>query len=139
MNLERACNLWEQAGGEAQVGGQSLRRVMPIGGKLVEFGQRTMLMGILNVTPDSFSDGGRYNNVTAALELAKKHIAEGADMVDVGGQSSRPGATRLSSAMEAMRTVPIIKYDCIIVQLPNCIGHKHMLIEDNFDSSDCDW
>ena len=62
------------------------------------WGQRTYLMGVLNVTPDSFSDGGVFNNSAAALAQAKAMVAAGADIIDVGGQSTRPGAAQISLA-----------------------------------------
>jgi dihydropteroate synthase len=65
-------------------------------------------MGILNITPDSFADGGRHNNFEAALERAKEMIAEGVDIIDVGGESTRPGAARTSPDEEIERTIPII-------------------------------
>jgi dihydropteroate synthase len=73
-----------------------------------EWGKRTYLMGILNVTPDSFSDGGEFNNLEAALLQAKKLVAQGADILDVGGQSTRPGARQISLAEEWQRVIPAI-------------------------------
>ena len=64
--------------------------------KNIELGKKTLIMGILNVTPDSFSDGGRYNNLDSALEQAKKMIEDGADIIDIGGESTRPGHTQIS-------------------------------------------
>ncbi|WP_022819238.1 dihydropteroate synthase [Fusobacterium russii] len=75
----------------------------------LDFGNRTLVMGILNVTPDSFSDGGKYNNLDAAIKQAEKLISEGADIIDVGGESTRPGHTQISSEEEIKRVVPIIK------------------------------
>ena len=66
-------------------------------------------MGILNVTPDSFSDGNRYSNVDAALERAKHMVAEGAAIIDVGGESTRPGAAAVDEAVEIARVVPVIE------------------------------
>ena len=66
-------------------------------------------MGILNVTPDSFSDGGRYLDVTAAINHAKKMVAEGADVIDVGGESSRPGASPVSTEEELARVLPVVE------------------------------
>lgn len=68
-----------------------------------------IVMGILNVTPDSFSDGGQFSHVDTAFAQAEKMIAEGADIIDVGGMSSRPGAEIISKAEEIQRVVPIIK------------------------------
>lgn len=73
------------------------------------FGQKTWVMGILNVTPDSFSDGGRYTNVEQAVLRAKQMIAEGADMIDIGGESTRPGHTVISDEEEISRVVPVIE------------------------------
>ncbi len=70
---------------------------------------RTQIMGILNITPDSFSDGGQLMSVDAAVQHARKLVAEGADVLDVGGQSTRPGADRLTAAQEAARVVPVIR------------------------------
>jgi dihydropteroate synthase len=69
---------------------------------------RTLVMGILNVTPDSFADGGRHFSFTDALERAQTMIAEGVDIIDVGGESTRPGAERVSPDEEQNRVVPII-------------------------------
>ena len=66
-------------------------------------------MGILNVTPDSFSDGGRYADVDAALDRAAQMVAEGALIVDVGGESTRPGSTGVDAATETARVVPVIE------------------------------
>lgn len=66
-------------------------------------------MGILNVTPDSFSDGGKYNTVDAALKQTEKMIGEGAEIIDVGGESTRPGYTRISDAEEIERVCPVIE------------------------------
>lgn len=73
------------------------------------FGQKTWVMGILNVTPDSFSDGGSYTNVERAVLRAKGMIAEGADMIDIGGESTRPGHTVISDEEEISRVVPVIE------------------------------
>ncbi len=72
------------------------------------WGQRTYLMGVLNVTPDSFSDGGEYHTVTTALAQAQALVAAGADIIDVGGQSTRPGAEEISLAEELDRILPIL-------------------------------
>lgn len=75
----------------------------------LELGKRTLIMGILNVTPDSFSDGGEHNSVEAAVEHAKKMLEEGADIIDIGGESTRPGHTQISDEEEIARVVPVIK------------------------------
>src|SRR3954454_10736381 len=66
-------------------------------------------MGVLNVTPDSFSDGGAFLEPRAALAHAKRMVADGADLVDVGGESTRPGAEPVGLAEELRRTVPVVE------------------------------
>jgi dihydropteroate synthase len=70
---------------------------------------RTAVMGVLNVTPDSFSDGGRYSTVAAAVARAREMTEEGADLIDVGGESTRPGADDVSPDEEIARTAPVIE------------------------------
>ena len=72
-------------------------------------GLRPLVMGILNVTPDSFSDGGRFQDIEAAVRRGIEMADEGADMVDVGGESSRPGAAPVSPEEEALRVIPVIR------------------------------
>ena len=72
-------------------------------------GKRTYIMGILNVTPDSFSDGGKWNSMDNALRHAEAMIAEGADILDVGGESTRPGHTPVNAEEEAARVLPVIE------------------------------
>ena len=67
-----------------------------------------LVMGILNVTPDSFADGGRYNDLEAAVARGLEMIAEGVDIIDIGGESTRPGADRVSEEEEIARTIPVI-------------------------------
>lgn len=66
-------------------------------------------MGILNVTPDSFSDGGKFASLDAALKQAEKLISEGADIIDIGGESTRPGSQQISAADEISRVIPVIE------------------------------
>ena len=70
---------------------------------------RTLVVGIVNVTPDSFSDGGRYLDADAAIDHAHRLVADGADIVDVGGESTRPGASRLDVVEERRRVLPVIR------------------------------
>lgn len=70
---------------------------------------RPLIMGVLNITPDSFSDGGLFNSVSQALVQAKILVAEGADIIDVGGESTRPGASRVSVEVELERVLPVIE------------------------------
>jgi len=73
------------------------------------FPRPALIMGILNVTPDSFSDGGKFLDVEAAVRHAVKLVAEGAEILDIGGESTRPGAAPVSEAEELRRVVPVIK------------------------------
>ena len=82
---------------------------MKIGNKEFKIGERTYIMGILNFTPDSFSDGGIFNDIDVAMEHVKKMIDDGVDIIDVGGESTRPGYTLISDEEEISRVVPIIK------------------------------
>ncbi|WP_027340840.1 dihydropteroate synthase [Halonatronum saccharophilum] len=76
---------------------------------MFDFGKKTYIMGILNVTPDSFSDGGEYYDIESALKQAKEMVVEGADIIDVGGESTRPGAKKVSVEDELSRIKPVIK------------------------------
>ena len=70
---------------------------------------RTLVMGILNVTPDSFSDGGSYLDPTRAVAHARQMVADGADLIDVGGESTRPGAERVSAGEELSLVLPVVR------------------------------
>lgn len=70
-------------------------------GKSLTVGERTLVMGVLNYTPDSFSDGGKWNNVDVALKHMEEMVADGADIIDIGAESSRPGFTPISAAEES--------------------------------------
>ena len=76
---------------------------------MLDYGKKTYIMGILNVTPDSFSDGGDYTNIDIAVNHAKEMIELGADMIDLGGKSTRPGHKFVSAEEEISRIVPVIK------------------------------
>ena len=82
---------------------------MIIGGKEFDLKNNTYIMGILNVTPDSFSDGGKYNGIDRAVEHARQMIQEGVDLIDVGGESTRPGHVQISDEEEIGRVVPVIR------------------------------
>ena len=82
---------------------------MKIGNKEFNLKNRTYVMGILNATPDSFSDGGKFNEIDAALKRVKQMIDEGADIIDVGGESTRPNFEFVKEEDEIKRVVPIIK------------------------------
>jgi dihydropteroate synthase len=82
---------------------------LPCGTKVLDFSVKTGVMGILNVTPDSFSDGGRYVDPQLAVDRAHQMVAEGADIIDLGGQSSRPGSDPVPEAEEAARVLPVVE------------------------------
>ena len=82
---------------------------MKIGNKIFEPSEKTYVMGILNVTPDSFSDGGSYTSIDKAMEQAEKMIQQGADIIDVGGESTRPGHVQIGDEEEIKRVVPVIR------------------------------
>lgn len=75
----------------------------------LDYRKETFVMGILNVTPDSFSDGGKFNSIETAVQHAKEMVANGAKIIDIGGESTRPGYTRISVEEEISRVVPVIK------------------------------
>lgn len=77
-------------------------------GKSLTVGERTLVMGVLNYTPDSFSDGGKWNNADVALKHMEEMVAEGADIIDIGAESSRPGFTPISAAEEISRLETIL-------------------------------
>ncbi|PYG87122.1 dihydropteroate synthase [Ruminiclostridium sufflavum DSM 19573] len=85
------------------------KRRLNIGKNVWDWGSRTYIMGILNITPDSFSDGGKFNNDEAALKQAFVMAGAGADIIDVGGESTRPGSTVVSPEEEIERVIPIIR------------------------------
>ena len=82
---------------------------MRIGNREFDTVHNCYIMGILNVTPDSFSDGGKFNNLDAALRHAEEMIAEGADIVDIGGESTRPGHQVITDEEEISRVTPVIE------------------------------
>ena len=85
------------------------RYTVPLpGGRTLVLGDRTLVMGVINVTPDSFSDGGALLDPQAAIDAGLKMVADGADLLDVGGESTRPGAEPLPAAEEQRRVLPVI-------------------------------
>jgi dihydropteroate synthase len=77
--------------------------------KTLQLGERTLIMGVLNVTPDSFTDGGKYQDPDRAFARAVELEEEGADLIDIGAESTRPGSSRISEAEELRRLVPVLK------------------------------
>jgi len=87
--------------------------------RTLEFGPQPLLMGIVNVTPDSFSDGGQFFDPQAAITHALRHLDEGADILDIGGESTRPNATPVSAEEELRRVLPVI--EAIVRSHPNAV------------------
>ncbi|CAN8229998.1 unnamed protein product [Cochlearia groenlandica] len=100
---------WERLGGESLIGQDGIQRVLPIGDKLWDFTNRTHVMGILNITPDSFSDGGQFQSIDSVVFRVREMISEGADIIDIGAQSTRPMATRITSQEELERLLPVLE------------------------------
>ena len=85
-------------------------RVFPLSeGGTLDLEGRSLIMGILNITPDSFSDGGDWKNVDYAVQRVQAMIEEGVDIIDIGGESTRPGAIPISIEEEIQRVVPVIQ------------------------------
>lgn len=87
----------------------SQEEIMRIGNRNFDTAGKTYIMGILNVTPDSFSDGGKFNQLDAALRHTEKMIQDGADIIDIGGESTRPGHTVITDEEEISRVTPVIE------------------------------
>ena len=92
--------------------------VIPCGRRRLIYRGRPLVMGILNVTPDSFSDGGAFLDPSAAVERGVELAAEGADIIDVGGESTRPGAQSVSCREELQRTIPVVERLLRMVRIP---------------------
>ncbi|KAH6807236.1 Dihydropterin pyrophosphokinase / Dihydropteroate synthase [Perilla frutescens var. frutescens] len=100
---------WQKLGGESLIGKDGMERVLPVGDRLWSWSKNTSIMGILNVTPDSFSDGGKFLSVEAAVSQVRSMLMEGADIVDLGAQSTRPMASQLSPEQELDRLIPVLE------------------------------
>ncbi|XP_072952563.1 folate synthesis bifunctional protein, mitochondrial-like [Typha angustifolia] len=109
--------LWQKLGGESSIGRDGLRRVLPVGNRLWDWSKKTHVMGILNLTPDSFSDGGKFQEVDAAISQVRLLISKGADIIDIGAQSTRPFASRLTAGEELQRLIPVLDEAVQIAQL----------------------
>src|ERR1700719_2710075 len=75
----------------------------------LQLGEKTLIMGVLNVTPDSFSDGGKYSDPDRAFARALELEEQGADIIDIGAESTKPGSARISAAEEMRRLIPVLK------------------------------
>ena len=94
----------------------AIRKYTFADGKTLTLGERTLVMGILNVTPDSFSDGGRYNTRDAMLHHMEEMVRDGADIIDLGAESSRPGFTPMPAAEEIERLLPFL--EALVAECP---------------------
>lgn len=83
--------------------------IWKVNGKVLDLSAHAQVMGILNVTPDSFSDGGCFDHIEKAMDHAREMIQQGARMIDIGGESTRPGAAEVSEAEELERTIPVVE------------------------------
>jgi dihydropteroate synthase len=95
-----------------------------VGGRLLPTSTRCLLMGIVNVTPDSFADGGRYLDPAAAVAHGLELAAEGADLLDVGGESTRPGAAYVEEAVELRRVLPVVEGLAAATEVPISIDTR---------------
>ncbi|MGC2718971.1 MAG: dihydropteroate synthase, partial [Candidatus Acidiferrales bacterium] len=91
-------------------------------------GARTLVMGVLNVTPDSFSDGGKFRNVRAAVERGIVLAAAGADIIDIGGESTRPGSKGVSAEVELRRILPVITALVKKIEIPISIDTSKAVV-----------
>ncbi|CAN6579798.1 unnamed protein product [Malus baccata var. baccata] len=110
---------WEKLGGEPLVGKEGLKRVLPIGNGFLDWSTKTAVMGMFNLTPDRFSDGGKFQSVDAAISQVCSMISEGADMIDIGAQSTRPMASRISVQQGLDRLTPVLE---AVLGLPEAEG-----------------
>lgn len=118
-DVEHFINMLMNFPGQGEIIGDELARavkgffyndmVYKFGNKEFDFSKRTYVMGILNVTPDSFSDGGKYFSLDLAIEHAVKMVEDGADIIDIGGESTRPGSEPVPLEEELRRVIPVIK------------------------------
>jgi dihydropteroate synthase len=120
------------------VAGKILRRVFKCGDRALMLGEKTYIMGILNVTPDSFSDGGKFLDPGAAIDHAKLMVEQGADIIDVGGESSRPGSEPVSVEDEKRRVIPVIRKLVKELDVPLSIDtYKSGVAKDALDAGAC--
>ncbi|KAM2503767.1 hypothetical protein PS1_037755 [Malus domestica] len=110
---------WEKLGGEPLVGKEGLKRILPIGNGFWDWSTKTAVMGMFNLTPDRFSDGGKFQSVGAAISQVRSMISEGADMIDIGAQSTRPMASRISVQQGLDRLTPVLE---AVLGLPEAEG-----------------
>jgi dihydropteroate synthase len=107
-------------------------------GSVLALGQRTLVVGVLNVTPDSFSDGGENYDPARAIERALEMENEGADVIEIGGESTRPGAARLSADEELARVMPVVRAIAGRVRAPLAVDtYKSEVARETIDAGAC--
>ena len=118
--------------------GKIVGRVFKCGDRALKLGEKTYIMGILNVTPDSFSDGGKFLDPGAAIDHAKLMVEQGADIIDVGGESSRPGSDPVSVKEEKRRVLPVIRRLVKELDVPLSIDtYKSEVAKDALEAGAC--
>jgi len=105
-------------------------RIWKIGDQVVDLSKRGMIMGVLNVTPDSFSDGGEFFECDAAVKRGVQMQVEGADIIDIGGESTRPGAEPISAKEELERVIPVIEKLRAKIEIPISIDTSKSQVAD---------
>jgi len=112
---------------------------LKIGGRTLHLSQRTHVMGILNVTPDSFYDGGRYGDAESAVSRGVEMVAEGADCLDVGGESTRPGSDPVPTDVELSRVIPVLRTLRKRVDVPISIDTRKAEVAEAALNAGADW
>lgn len=110
---------WKKLGGEFLIGKEDLKRVLPVGDQLCDLSEQISIMGILNLTPDSFSHGGMSQSVEAAISRVRSMIMKGADIIDLGAQSTRPLAALISPQEELKCSLPVLE---AVLEMPEMEG-----------------
>jgi dihydropteroate synthase len=106
--------------------------VIKSGRYTLDYSEKTLIMGILNSTPDSFSDGGKYNRIDVSLKRAEQMVKEGADIIDIGGESTRPNYVRISDEEELERVIPVIEAISKNIEVPLSIDtYKSKVAEES--------
>lgn len=103
------------------------------------WGERTYLMGVLNVTPDSFSDGGEFNTPASALAQVQQLVEAGADILDIGGQSTRPGAEQISVEEELQRVLPVVEAVRSVLSVPISVDTTRASVAQAAIAAGADW
>ncbi|MCM3164631.1 dihydropteroate synthase [Metabacillus litoralis] len=94
------------------------QQIIECGDYVLNYHDKTLIMGILNITPDSFSDGGKFSSIDLAIERAEEMLQHGADIIDIGGESTRPGASTVTQEEELDRVIPVIKNLSRVINAP---------------------